>query len=212
MPNPGEPPAQNGSPYSPLQRRELARMVVNKLLERPCVPLAELERFRGAGVYAIYYTGDFPEYKPLVSVGECKIPIYVGKAEVEGRRRGAIDLGDASYSGVSLYNRLREHARSIEQANNLCVEDFRCRYLVVEDIWIPLAEALLIQTFRPLWNVVVDGFGIHDPGSGRSRQRRSDWDMLHPGRPWAARLPPGNSPKEIKKRIRRHLGNLASSH
>lgn len=41
--------------------------------------------------------------------------------------------------------------------------------------------------FHPLWNVAIDGFGNHDPGKGRYEQAKSDWDVIHPGRTWAAR-------------------------
>jgi len=82
---------------------------------------------------------------------------------------------------------LREHARSIEQAANLLLEDFHFRYLVVDDIWIPLGEALMIHTFAPVWNKKIDGFGIHTPGGNRP-QMTSAWDTLHPGRPFVAQV------------------------
>jgi hypothetical protein len=78
-----------------------------------------------------------------------------------------------------------EHAQSIQQVENLQLPDFSCRYLVVDDIWIPLGESLLIGRFEPVWNQVIDGFGNHDPGAGRYNQARSPWDVLHPGRRWA---------------------------
>ena len=90
-------------------------------------------------------------------------------------------------SGPVLFNRLREHADSIREAENLDLVDFRVRYLVVDDIWIPLGEAIMIEKFTPVWNRVIDGFGNHDPGKGRYLQQRSPWDVLHPGRPWAMR-------------------------
>ncbi|MBA3946362.1 MAG: Eco29kI family restriction endonuclease, partial [Herpetosiphonaceae bacterium] len=40
-----------------------------------------------------------------------------------------------------------------------------------------------------VWNVVADGFGNNDPGSGREKGRRSMWDTIHPGRRWATALP-----------------------
>lgn len=81
------------------------------------------------------------------------------------------------------------------------------RYLVVEDIWIPLGEALLISMFSPLWNKLVDGFGNHDPGAGRYSQQRSAWDEIHPGRPWAKKLRPNSrSKEEILKTILEFLG------
>lgn len=79
-----------------------------------------------------------------------------------------------------------EHVESINLARkNLRSADFSCRYLVVDDIWVPLGESLLIAKFSPVWNVLVDGFGNHDPGKGRYNGMRPKWDVLHPGRPWA---------------------------
>jgi hypothetical protein len=77
---------------------------------------------------------------------------------------------------------------SIEAVNNLDARDFGCRYLTVDDIWIPLGESLLIARFSPIWNTLVDGFGNHDPGKGRHAGLRPRWDTLHPGRAWADRL------------------------
>ena len=48
-------------------------------------------------------------------------------------------------------------------------------------------EASLIRKFQPLWNAIIDGFGNHTPGEGRFNQAKSGWDVLHPGRAWAAR-------------------------
>jgi hypothetical protein len=102
---------------------------------------------------------------------------------------------------------LREHAASIQQATNLSLSDFTCRYLVVDDIWIPLAESLLISMFIPLWNDYLDGFGNHDPGTAHYDQQRSAWDEIHPGRPWAARLRPNPRPQtDILQRIEEFLG------
>ena len=104
-----------------------------------------------------------------------------------GARKGGFGLGVAP--GFALFQRLREHSNSIEQARNLQLADFRCRYLISDDIWIPLGESLTIERFQPIWNVVLDGFGNHPPGGGRQRQERSKWDAVHPGRPWADALP-----------------------
>ena len=150
-----------------------------------------LSRFIGVGIYALYYTGDFPSYRRIAEQNASDAwekPIYVGKAVPAGARRGGYGLGESP--GEVLYRRLREHAASIQQATNLSLGDFTCRYLVVDDIWIPLAESLLISMFIPLWNYYLDGFGNHDPGTGRYNQQRSPWDEIHPGRPWAARLRP----------------------
>lgn len=123
--------------------------------------------------------------------GKFEAPIYVGKAVPAGARKGGFGLGLSP--GTVLFKRLEEHAESIRQATNLKLEDFKCRFLVVDDIWIPLAESLLIEMFSPAWNKIVDGFGNHNPGSGRHGQRRSSWDVLHPGRSWADQLTGGNA-------------------
>lgn len=100
-----------------------------------------------------------------------------------------------------LWNRLSEHSQSL-QAVNLNLQHFPCRYLIADDIWIPLGENLLIEMFRPLWNVLVAGFGNHDPGKGRRGQEKSAWDTLHPGRSWAAMLPAHTkTAKELQRTI-----------
>lgn len=174
--------------YNPLDKIHLGESVANAILQREVEPLPPAEPFLGAGVYAIYYSGDFPAYQMIAEKnrdGAFQQPIYVGKAVPAGARRGGLGLG--ATPGRALYARLNEHAESIEQAENLSVADFNCRYMVVDDIWIPLGESLLIQRFAPVWNTVLDGFGNHDPGSGRYNQQRSPWDMVHPGRSWAMR-------------------------
>jgi hypothetical protein len=179
------------APFNPLDKTNLGESVADALLEQPIQPLPPEEPFIGAGVYAIYYQGTFPLYKDISDLnqgGRYSWPIYVGKAVPAGARKGGYGLG--SDPGQALFRRLAEHASSIEQVENLETGDFKCRFLVVDDIWIPLAESLLIEMFSPLWNRKIDGFGNHDPGKGRYNQQRSAWDELHPGRPWAARLKP----------------------
>jgi hypothetical protein len=127
-------------PYNPLDKRNLGASIVEALLQKMPQPLAELNDFQGAGIYAIYFTGDSKLYSPLAKRnqrGKFAWPIYVGKAIPAGGRKGAATVGD--YKGKALHKRLNEHARSIEQAGNLNLDDFQCRYLMVDDIWIPLA-------------------------------------------------------------------------
>ncbi|MDP2792574.1 MAG: Eco29kI family restriction endonuclease [Sulfurisoma sp.] len=172
-------------PFNPLDKANLGSSVADALLARQAVPLAELSEFRGAGVYALYYTGGFKPYRPLakLNVGSAhRAPIYVGKAVPAGSRKGGVL---EMKPGRALFNRLSEHAESIRAATNLEIDDFACRFLVVDDIWIPLGESLLIARFAPLWNSLIDGFGNHDPGSGRHAGMRPRWDVLHPGRVWA---------------------------
>jgi len=110
-----------------------------------------------------------------------------------------------------LYQRLAQHAASLHQAENLSLDDFRCRYLVVDDIWVPLAEALMIQHYQPVWNQALQGFGNHDPGAGRRVGARPDWDEVHPGRPWAVRQAPARrSADESLARIAAHFASMRS--
>ena len=177
-------------PYNPLDKRNLGISVARAMLVREVYPLGQLSRFLGAGIYAIYYTGDFPAYRVLSDAnreGRYGLPIYVGKAIPPGGRRGGDGLSESS---PSLFNRLSEHAESIKIAKNLDISDFQCRFLIVEDIWIPLGESLLISMFSCLWNKLIDGFGNHDPGRGRYNGMCPRWDVLHPGRHWAERCQP----------------------
>ena len=172
-------------PYNPLEKVNLGRSVADALLQRTPKKLSELAPFHGAGIYAIYYSGDFPAYQKLSQINATQgptVPIYVGKAIPEGGRKGGSPLAEKLTR--ALYRRLVEHAESI-QSTELKIEDFVCRYLVVDDIWIPLGESLLITEFSPLWNVFLEGFGNHDPGQGRYKGLAPKWDVLHPGRAWA---------------------------
>lgn len=189
--------------FNPLDKTNLAESVRDHLLKRPVVALPP-ERFTGAGIYAIYYTGEFPAYRRITGVSlhdEKAVPIYVGKAVPSGSRKGGYGLG--SDPGDVLYKRLSEHATSVGSARNLKLTDFRCRYLLVDDIWIPLGEALLIETFRPVWNILVDGFGHHDQGKARQGQKKSAWDTLHPGRMWAEQVkqPNDKTAEEISREV-----------
>ncbi|HEX5057637.1 MAG TPA: Eco29kI family restriction endonuclease [Gammaproteobacteria bacterium] len=178
-------------PYNPLDKTNLGVSVAEAMLEQSVGLLPPPEPFFGAGIYAIYYSGNFPLYAELAEYNKNDVyqwPIYVGKAVPAGARKGGFGLG--ADPGQALYKRLVEHSVTIEQAKNIELLDFKCRFLVVDDIWIPLAESLLIEMFSPLWNRKIDGFGNHDPGKGRYQQQKSPWDTIHPGRPWADKLQP----------------------
>jgi hypothetical protein len=70
-------------------------------------------------------------------------------------------------------------------------------------------EASLIKLNKPLWNSVVDGFGNHDPGSGRYEQAKSDWDVIHRGRKWAVKcMGKPRTSKMILKDIDKYFNNL----
>lgn len=199
--------------FDPLEkgdREKLERRILEALEACPGHPLPPPQSFPGAGIYALYYFGDFELYSPLAEMnagGQYKMPIYVGKANLKGAR-----MGHGSVTRQTpLYNRLREHARSIDEARNLEIEDFRCKYLVLEQTWVSLGEQILIRSFSPIWNSVVEGFGIHTPGKRRAGQQRSQWDTLHPGRKWVEKLelPPNKlSEAEIRRRVYEYFSRL----
>lgn len=182
------------SPYNPLEKENLGKSVAEAMLNQSASPLANLQSFYGAGIYALYYQGQFAAYSKLARINRTQgatVPIYVGKAIPPGGRKGGMLEADAisAKPTKALFKRLTEHAESI-RATDLKIEDFSCRYLVVDDIWIPLGESLLITRFSPLWNLLLDGFGNHDPGAGRYNGLIPKWDVLHPGRAWASRCRP----------------------
>ena len=190
--------------YNPLDKRNLAKSIELELLSRPADSLGSLSDISGAGVYAIYYTGVFTAYAPLAKAnagGKLGKPIYVGKAIPKGGRKGGFAT-DLASMGKALLDRLKQHASSISEAENLELKDFFVRYLVVDDIWIPLGENMLIETFQPVWNRVIDGFGNKDPGQRRAMQYKSPWDILHPGREFAKKLADGPVTQEfLLKRV-----------
>lgn len=203
-------------PFNPLAKRNLAASIAEALLESDPVPLGAVPTFKGTGVYAIYYTGSNPAYAPLSAAnqnGQWWAPIYVGKAIRKGGRKGVAVLEDEDEApkGRELFSRVKEHADSIKAASTtLAIEDFHCRYLVVDEIWIPLGENLLISRFMPVWNTTIDGFGNHDPGKGRYKGLRPRWDVLHPGRAWALKCADREeTPQMIEREVSAYLQGRA---
>ena len=197
-------------PFDPLGLNNLAISTAKALLERRARPLGDLPSFSGAGVYAIYYSGTHPAYEVIAAENQDRQrprwPIYVGKAVPEGARRGLPKVAAAATN--ALFKRLRDHRESIQAAPSLRVDDFLCRFLIVHHLWIPLTEQLLITFFAPVWNQNIDGFGNHDPGSGRHEGLCPRWDVLHPGRPWAAKLKPrAETASDIQREVRQHLAS-----
>jgi len=168
---------------------ELVKDAVRFFNGTPVHTLPPPESFLGTGVYALYYTGRNPLYKRYAELNRLSYgyPIYVGKDVSKGWRQ-ARSSDNALNQSRELIGRLREHARSISFGANLSLEDFMCRFVIFEaegSDMISTVEAALIKLNKPLWNTAVDGFGNHDPGSGRYEQAKSDWDVIHEGRAWA---------------------------
>lgn len=77
------------APFNPLDKLNLAESLSEAMLKRPVSPLPPREKFDGAGIYAIYYAGDFGPYKSLAGKNRGKdptSPIYVGKAVPAGAK------------------------------------------------------------------------------------------------------------------------------
>ena len=148
-------------------------------------PLDSVEPFYGSGIYALYYNGDFPSYRPLARTEH---PIYVGKADP-----ATPSARTPREQDVRLLNRLRDHARTIKKATTtLSLGDFACRFLVVQSGWEAAAETFLIDLFKPIWNNetgICHGIGKHGDDPTTRANLRSPWDTMHPGRDWAYRDP-----------------------
>ena len=194
------------TPFNPLDINNLAQSVISRMEQTEATPLGELPNFTGAGVYEIYYSGSFSAYERLSEHNQETLtyPIYVGKAVPAGGRRGLEDLNHDT--SKALTSRLRQHANSIRAADNLDINDFAVRWLVVQDIWIALGESALIRRYTPVWNALLDGFGNHDPGQGRSNGVRSRWDTVHPGRAFASKFPErGETAADIEQDVIEYL-------
>lgn len=192
---------------------ELLKDAVRFFNGTPVHPLPLPQRFTGAGVYAIYYTGHTPIYDEYSRINRLSyvLPIYVGKAVPAGWRQSRISDSDTRI-GSELSNRIREHGRNISKTNNLNIDDFSCRFVIFESTgsdMISTVEATLIKIHKPLWNTTVDGFGNHTPGAGRFAQAKSDWDVIHPGREWAEKCTGKHSESSyIEKQIKKYFFNL----
>lgn len=194
---------------------ELVKDAVRFFNGTPVHTLPPPESFFGTGVYALYYTGSNPLYKRYAELNRLAYgyPIYVGKAVPKGWRQ-ARSSDNALNQSRELIGRLREHGRSISLGAELALEDFMCRFVIFEEEgsdMISTIEAALIKLNKPLWNTAVDGFGNHDPGSGRYEQAKSDWDVIHEGRAWANKCSGKHSEKEtIISNICLHLRKLGA--
>ncbi len=162
--------------YDPLGTENVTSAICRELERQPLVPLdPPIDRFDGAGLYAIYYRGTaFDLYAPLAGR---KIPVYVGQALSHNSATGA-----ATGDGSPLWSRVQQHRQSIDGADNLSLGDFGVRLLLLPDVHADLGENGLRVFYRPVWNAVLNGFGSHEQGSSTRKSSRSKWDTIHPGR------------------------------
>ncbi|MBZ5645483.1 MAG: Eco29kI family restriction endonuclease [Acidobacteriia bacterium] len=193
-----------GFVFDPSNPNVAGRIVGITMIAQDRKPLANVERFYGSGVYAIYYKGNFPAYAKIT---KREHPIYVGKADpADQAAKTAMEQGDR------LSNRLNDHRKNIAKATTtLRLEDFEYRAIVVQTGWQTSAEDYLIHLFKPIWNSEVGicyGFGKHGDDPGTRANLRSPWDTLHPGRDWAHRDPKmkdAKPEKRIVEEISQHL-------
>jgi len=188
--------------FDPSNPNRVGEIIAGALVMQPMHPIRAIPQFYGAGVYAIYYRGDFDAYRPIKNTEH---PIYVGKADPQKN-----DAKTPEAQGTRLYRRLDEHRKTISQATStLNIEDFYCRYLAVVTGWQTAAEAHLIGRYRPIWNKetkICYGFGKHGDDSETRGNERSPWDMLHPGRLWAATNKENSrNVSDIKRDIAEHF-------
>jgi len=200
--NPGRSEAhRSGSVVEPFDREkhvykndafvELVKDAVRFFYGTPVHRLPRPEKFFGTGVYALYYTGNAVPYSKYSELNRLAydFPIYIGKAVPQGWRQSRTEHTEDSKAS-ELYSRLNQHANSIRKVASLSIDDFSCRFMIFEGAssdMIGTLEAAVIKWKRPIWNSCLDGFGNHDPGKGRYKQAKSDWDVVHPGRPWAVK-------------------------
>ena len=197
---PDEATSETDSLFNPLRPENLERSVQWALESATPVPLARGPKSNVGGIFALYYIGPHDLYTPISS-STCSIPLYVGAA-----RPGMSGSGGWVSTSTGLQRVLRRHRTSIEQCDNLDVGDFKIRYLPVHEMFVAGAERLLIGDHRPVWNTVVRGFGNIVPGRVRAATAaRSEWDELHPGRPWAAAMRPSENADALPDAVRRHL-------
>lgn len=189
----------------PSDPRQMGVLIGNALEDVTPVPLASVGKFYGSGVYALYYSGDFPAYG---AIRKTRVPIYVGKADP--------DLPTAKNpreQGARVSSRLSEHAKTIGRAGNLDIAEFTCRFLVIQSGFQSAAEEYLIRRYHPVWNKevkVCPGFGKH---GDTARTELSPWDVIHSGRAWAAQQESrsGRTAKTVSKAIEAHFRNLLNA-
>ncbi len=197
--------------FDPSEPKTVGRMVALATLAQPRIPLSNVPNAYGSGVYAIYYQGDHPLYSGITRT---ETPIYVGKADpAQPTASGPRE------QGTKLTGRLHEHADTItevvkyaeaghlpEGLNRLHLADFQCRRLACATNAQLVAEVHLIRMFWPLWNSDTKacwGMSKHGDAASTRKNKRSPWDVVHPGRSWALddSLKNSFSPEQIRDKI-----------
>jgi hypothetical protein len=193
--------------FDPASFEVTAHLIAMTLLAQKLTNLDETPNEYGSGVYALYYIGSLPYYRPI---RKTNFPIYVGSAKPQ-----TTYASRAQDQGEALAGRLADHLKSIRAVEryrygNLSVKDFRFRYLCVRSGWELAAEQYLIHRFQPVWNIICSGIGKHGDESKTRQNNRSIWDTIHRGRPWTltkATKPNRLSSKKIITKVSEHFRN-----
>ena len=175
-----------------------AMVLALRLIQEERHPLSELVPFYSSGVYALYYTGPLLPYAPISG---SETPVYVGKADPD------IVSVKPTEQGVRIYTRLAEHLKNIEKVG-LDPMHFEYRYLPLGDGSQVTVEKVLIDFFKPIWNNeggCLSGFGKHGDKASTRANKRSPWDVLHPGRTWAEKSDPKKSHNEVLSEVAEHF-------
>ena len=189
--------------FDPADPNLIGSFVALALIAQDRRPLAAMSPFYGAGIYALYYTGGTTPYGPISGT---ETPIYVGKADPPSVAKTIIE------QGTKLYARLNEHRRNIDKVAGIEMADFECRALAVQSGYQTAAEADLIRLFKPIWNnetKILFGLGKHGDSAKTRANKRSPFDTLHPGRPWAEGNEPSKTVAEIKTEAEAHFAETA---
>jgi hypothetical protein len=206
-------PVEHSELLDPTRPEVVAEVFTGHLLKRDRAQLQDIKRgFHGSGVYALYYSGDHPAYK---HISGRELPIYVGKADPQNP-----DAKTSLEQGTKLHDRLvKDHLRSIRIAQEYATgnrqlaregirpiraEDFLARWIALPSAYAAAVEQVLINTYQPPWNMVAFGFGKHGDASSTRKNKRSEWDTIHPGRKWAMTpetIPNDLTAREIQERI-----------
>jgi hypothetical protein len=140
--------------FDPAKPSIAGRLVALALVAQPLIPLSQMDKMYGSGVYAIYYFGPHSAYKKISGT---ETPIYVGKADPRSS-----EAKTPREQGPQLYGRIKEHQNVINTVERysrdhqdplaLRLDDFQYRRLVVATNAQLAAERYLISLFEPIWN------------------------------------------------------------
>lgn len=139
----------------------LQRIAVEFVEELPILPLTASIDYLGRcphfpGVYLIYYVGENSLYRDLVSPSN-ELPIYIGTSE------------------NNILSRLRDQRSKIARAQDLELEDFSIRFIIINFYRLSAKEALM-KYFNPLWCNKKVRFSF---GSAKANNFENKWNKYH---------------------------------